>query len=78
MFGQHRHVQLHQELQILDDSAGPLAGNNAVKTVTADIRSLVEAFVEELHWMPHLPAAGRTSQTPGTSDEKLKMAPGRW
>jgi len=68
MLCQHSHVQLHQEFQILDDFAGPLTGEHAIETIAADVRSLVKAFVEELHGKPHLPAAGRTRQTPGTSD----------
>jgi hypothetical protein len=49
MLGQNGHVDLEQKFEILGDSGGPLVGHHPIETVTADIRSLVKTFVEELH-----------------------------
>jgi hypothetical protein len=61
------HVQFEQKFEILYDPGGPLTGNDAVKTVTADVRSLVKAFVEELHGCRTFPRQDGRAKTPGTS-----------
>jgi hypothetical protein len=63
MLSQDGHVQLKQEFEILHDSAGPFAGQHAIETVTADIRSLVKAFVEELHECRTFQRQRRTRKT---------------
>jgi hypothetical protein len=77
MLRQHGHIQLHQEFEILDDSAGPLTRNDAVKTVAADIRPLVKTFVEELHGCRTFPRQAGRARRRERPMKKLKMAPGR-